>query len=478
MKTAFIHLMKSAGSTVNAHLCSKVLWRAYFRIENSWESRESDWTRDELEEFADTKEDKIYVHSHGAAWQDDILQRYIHNDWFTFCFYRHPGDQWCSFYYWCRDVMGSSFPSVAHDYELDEFLRLAWSPSIEDAELNAAFQNLRDNLDLPNRWRELSYVAIFSPEVFKKFLKKYFRSRSWHLRANNTSPNRGYEFYRSQGLISDETHKLLIHSNRMDDYQELLAKPHDIGNKFTRPEHNVLYQRRFFKRIEPVRYIILFQGRAGSTLLTENLANHPWIHAFEEVLDTFPQTWSNQRRWLKKFYVRLPIKDRSIRVIGFKAKYTSISNHEGFKDFIEKHQIKVIHLHRSNPVKLAISVIRAELLRKKTGRSNLYDEKDSLGKVKIPVEYFEHGLKRIKNYKALEEYVDTINTPKLSLTYEEFLSDLEGSMNRVYDFLPVRRTGLTNIEVKKNTPDNLYDAVENLDELREAFPELESFFCQ
>lgn len=222
------------------------------------------------------------------------------------------------------------------------------------------------------------------------------------------------------------------------------------------------------------RYVILFQGRAGSTYLTEHLRSHSQIHArFEDLADNI-NDWNAQLDTMSQLFFGNQFGEQ-IRAVGFKAKYTDIADIELFRNFVEDNDIKVIHLFRRNLVKLIISIIRADELRRRCGESNLFDRKHELGRIKVKKEDFRRHKRRIRDYRELKEFVDGLNADIFRLHYEQLLYGLDHSLGRLWKFLGVDHQK-TNASVYKNTPDRLEDAVENLDELRASFPEYERFF--
>lgn len=231
----------------------------------------------------------------------------------------------------------------------------------------------------------------------------------------------------------------------------------------------------FRRKRNPIRFVILFQGRSGSTMLKGHLMAHQAVHAFGEIFDAFPRTWPNQHGWLKKFYCDLQWTDRSHKVIGFTTKLSSIADPSKFKEFVEANNVRVIHLDRSNPVKLAVSVIRAKRLRELSGESNIKSDGERLGPIRISVDEFRRGLNRKKLYAELSDYVETLGVPKVHVYYEEFLEDEKQALEKIWDFLEVDNAD-TKTETLKNTPDDLTHAVSNLEELKAAFPELAQYF--
>ena len=224
------------------------------------------------------------------------------------------------------------------------------------------------------------------------------------------------------------------------------------------------------------KYVILFQGRAGSTLLTEHMRSHPNISAQYEAFSTLPKEWSVQLDWMTNlFYAEN--RGNPTQVIGFKTKLSDIADQDLFANFVQDNKIKVIHLFRKNLVKLIVSVIRADRLRKTSGDSNLYDQKNSLGKIHIDPTEFRKQKKRIRLYRELREYIDGMNVNVCRVRYEDLLYNLDRTLNRLWRYVGVKKHQ-TDAEVLKNTPDRLEDAVENLDELRASFPEYERFFAE
>lgn len=224
------------------------------------------------------------------------------------------------------------------------------------------------------------------------------------------------------------------------------------------------------------KYVILFQGRAGSTLLTEHMRSHPNISAQYEAFSTLPKEWPVQLDWMTNlFYAEK--RGNPTQVIGFKTKLSDIADQDLFANFVQDNKIKVIHLFRKNLVKLIVSVIRADRLRKTSGDSNLYDQKNSLGKIHIDPTEFRKQKKRIRLYRELREYIDGMNVDVCRVRYEDLLYNLDRTLNRLWRYVGVKKHQ-TDAEVLKNTPDRLEDAVENLDELRASFPEYERFFAE
>ena len=65
----------------------------------------------------------------------------------------------------------------------------------------------------------------------------------------------------------------------------------------------------------------------------------------------------------------------------------------------------------------------------------------------------------------LRSFVDNLNLPQLVLDYDDLRGHPEQEMNRVLQFLEAPSLPLQS-DVKKNTSDNLSEAIENFDEVQ------------
>ena len=227
------------------------------------------------------------------------------------------------------------------------------------------------------------------------------------------------------------------------------------------------------KRVPPVRYVTLFPGRTGSTYLASHMVSHPQVCARYEILSRHSDSWETQIECIRTLCEQkhFPV----IRAVGFKAKLTKILDRQAFRRYLLANDFRVIHQIRRNRLKYIVSVIRANLLRSEHGRSNVVgDEKKKLGAIEIPVPIFTRALKRFHAVDRLKKFVDKLEVPKLTVAYEDLLQDERGTLQRVWDFIdvpPVETEGFT----KKATPDNIREAVTNIDEIVKAHPDMAEF---
>jgi LPS sulfotransferase NodH len=246
---------------------------------------------------------------------------------------------------------------------------------------------------------------------------------------------------------------------------------------------------------QPVKFVILFQGRTGSTFLVDALRRHPEVDADGEILQNEAQElrgWKThenpyRRAWRtgKLAYRGTPVESQLRRTeqrwrdarpgamaVGFKTKIRDLLDIESFKDLLEREGARVIMMERDNLVKQAVSRVRSMDLWRNTKASsghgdwNLMSEKDRLGESEIPFAEFDRMLQLVTYDKAvLQASVDYLDVPKIRMEYADLLRDRDAWLGRVFDFLGVRHVDLES-GVLKNTSDDLSESVSNFAELR------------
>ncbi|MDG1874389.1 MAG: hypothetical protein P8J27_10795 [Mariniblastus sp.] len=503
MKTAFIHIMKTAGSTVNFAMANNALGHQSYLLLNAGIYRDSDWTDEELREFLTWKNHRTYVHNHATNWSIETIKKYNAQNWLTFSFYRHPGDQWCSFYYWARESkqLNQKKPSadqslpIVWKYSLDEFLYFAWANEGEKVPDLDAFLDLRRNLDLPKCWPELGYVDIWSNDNFSRFINKYFGKHNLQLTPQNQSTNKGYKHYQAAGLISDQTHQRLVSSSRFKDYQSLLEKPHERGcpadffRETPPPNHqpkswkNVpLIKRLNLKKLNPKStasgFVILANDGAAPRFLLQYINDHPDIQWFGKGFDLFKSTWANQSKWLNNIYLRLPNRDRGIQSIGFVTELKSVANIESFRGFLLEHQIKIIYLSTGDPLRAAIADHceingNADSLRNKIIQTESAETTDG---IRLTSDEFRQIMANIEQQKSLRDVISTLEqTSQMELDYETLLSNEAVLLNKLWLFLGIG-TARTSDELMSYRPVYPQAKILNLEERLKEFPEYESCF--
>ncbi len=213
------------------------------------------------------------------------------------------------------------------------------------------------------------------------------------------------------------------------------------------------------------RFVILMVGRSGSSYLTELLSSHPSICAMGEK----PGPWKapKQLAWTRRYLTEdLPLGKTAV---GFKIKRKDIKDQPRFAELLRELQARIILLRRKNVVKLTVSWYNSQRLFNKTGQWNLYDERDRLPPLVVDETGFADRLKQMEQaIAALEGYVMDLALPTYQLYYEDLLYDEHNTLQRIFAFLGVEYVPTTS-SCKKNTSDDLRNAVANFDELRSRY---------
>jgi LPS sulfotransferase NodH len=222
-----------------------------------------------------------------------------------------------------------------------------------------------------------------------------------------------------------------------------------------------------FHREQVRSFVLLFQGRTGSTYLTEALASHPEINMLGEDFSGHRKKSSLQLQAMREFLT--PPRSGTYRAIGFKIKLHAVADPEGFAELLKKKLAYIIHLGRRNRVKHAVSWINASRLYNITGDWNLYSEEHRPVALTIDPVEFRTALGRVEERnRLLRDYVISLELPMLSLYYEDLLIDRRNTIDLVLAFLgvPLR---LVEGKAVKNTSDDLRQVIKNFDELRSLY---------
>ena len=224
------------------------------------------------------------------------------------------------------------------------------------------------------------------------------------------------------------------------------------------------------KRID--KFILLFQGRTGSTYITERVNAHPAVKMEPEVWGGWgfqiPQNEradysQKQMDWLRGFYAQCD--NSKIRSIGFKSKLDDVIDKRSFIQFIRENDIKIIHMTRRNIVKLVISEINAQRLFDATSKWNLDNEAERPGPFELDLDEFDAKIKwREQIEDWLDGYVRIINNPTLCLCYEDMLIDERNFFTKLYHFIGTKPVD-TSSKIIKNTPNDLRKIIVNYDDL-------------
>lgn len=222
-----------------------------------------------------------------------------------------------------------------------------------------------------------------------------------------------------------------------------------------------------FLRTSVTPFVILFEGRTGSSYLVTSLSKHPYVRAgWEELVQLKPLGHQAQAEWARKA-LTAPLIGR-FGAVGFKTKLRDIADPMQFSQLLRARNVKIIHMQRRNRVKVAISEINCNVLHARTGSYNVYKKDDRLPPISIEVPEFMGTLAmREKLDNELKHFVDELHLSTLNVYYEDILLDEPGTLQIIYEFIGVAPR-MTKGSSFKNTDDNLRNALLNFEELKAA----------
>ena len=151
--------------------------------------------------------------------------------------------------------------------------------------------------------------------------------------------------------------------------------------------------------------------------------------------------------------------------VGFKTKLKDVDDHREFTELIREHEFRIILMTRRNTLKLAISTLNARRLFEHRGQWNLQQGDAGLPPMRLERTPLMACIETCEAKEAeLRSFVANLNLPQLVLDYDDLRGHPEQEMNRVLQFLEAPSLPLQS-DVKKNTSDNLSEAIENFDEV-------------
>ena len=222
-----------------------------------------------------------------------------------------------------------------------------------------------------------------------------------------------------------------------------------------------------------IPFVVLFQGRTGSTFFVEALDSHPDVRCGYEELwgDRWDELGSEAQLDVARWWLAPPA-DRLVRATGFKTKLRDVVDPDGFAAVLEETGARVLYLKRRNLVKLAVSSLNSERARERTGDWNLYRREPAVAEpLAVEPAKFLTRLAKHEGYQAdLDAFVGAAARPTLTLHYEDLLVDTHGTLALAFRFLDVEPVATSGRTIKM-TSDDLRDVLPNFDELRAAVSE-------
>lgn len=229
-------------------------------------------------------------------------------------------------------------------------------------------------------------------------------------------------------------------------------------------------------------FVIIFEGRTGSSYVVSCLNSHPDILCYPEILANSTET--KQKKTLNTFARNQSLapnnlislrdayfhckntKQHPVQVSGFKTKLHQLKNLPSFYRFIHKHQFKLIYLKRKNLLKSIISELNAIRLKKKHGIYNAENTNQIQGSIYIdPEKFITHLQQRLLSETAHETFFNACQLSKHIFYYEDMIKSELLFFQELLFYLNVEPISLQG-KFHKNTPDNISDAIANYDEIR------------
>jgi LPS sulfotransferase NodH len=204
------------------------------------------------------------------------------------------------------------------------------------------------------------------------------------------------------------------------------------------------------------RFMILFSGRSGGTLLQRSLNNHPDIRCDGEIVQDNP--WPLQVQIMDWALGRF---EGDIRACGFKTKLFEYHSREHglLHRYLEENGVKLLHLYRRNVVKHALSHYIGNRLYERTKAWEIYDENERITPLPVDLGPFRGALHYIAEWERRNFMFACDVADKLQICYEDMSADKTGTLARVQEWLgvPVRDDLVE--PMKKVTPDDLGAAI-------------------
>jgi len=230
-----------------------------------------------------------------------------------------------------------------------------------------------------------------------------------------------------------------------------------------------------------VKFIILFQGRTGSSFIRDRLYGCSRIKIDGEVFSIDAQRcFKETDAWTKRLKLEytqgvqykylqelVDFKHPDILACGVKTQFKDVVLHPSyFFTFIEENQIRVIHSYRENFIKHAVSRINAERIFARDNCWNLWGNQSPLEPLHVNIPVFDAHLQSVEwDAAVIRVFLQDIRTPVFPLPYENLVGDEDAVFRSIFDFIEVPYE-VTPVTIKKATPDNLRLALENYDEVR------------
>ena len=247
------------------------------------------------------------------------------------------------------------------------------------------------------------------------------------------------------------------------------------------------------------KFIILAKQRSGSTYFYQMLDNHPQICCMDEIFREGATTRGNfthyrnekysrkilyklfGNRYAKKIMPNNPVLNILIinfikemeevvanpelhKAFGFKIMYNQLLYNRPLEKWFKNEKIYLIHLIRKNALKIHLSWL-ARLKRglahseKKVKHVKVYVDPENIINILDKIVQSQKNIKKEISFKFQ-------NNPYLEVYYEDLLNSCIGQLDRVFEFLEIKKCLIPKPNLKKLNPDNISSLIDNYDEIR------------
>lgn len=208
----------------------------------------------------------------------------------------------------------------------------------------------------------------------------------------------------------------------------------------------------------PGGFVIFGSGRSGSTLLVDLLQQLPDLHCEGEILRSrkpFPLVYIRGRAaGFDKLY--------GFKLLQYHLQDIQRVDEGNFLQGLHRAGFRIVHLHRANVARIALSHLYAKHL-------GSYHLRGEVGRARMQVD-LDVLARDMKSYgrrlAAVQEALGDL--PRLQIVYERDLVDPvrhQATVDRIADFLGVRTVPVVT-DLMRSTSKDLADFIENHQEVR------------
>ena len=193
------------------------------------------------------------------------------------------------------------------------------------------------------------------------------------------------------------------------------------------------------------KFVILFIGRCGGTLVSSSLNLHPDILCLGEFLASI-ETWKGQKRFLEYLHSEdcvNHLKDvitkeqfdkyiagaRIVKASGLNTKFESVADKRRFEKYLFDNDVTIVYLRRENMIKQALSVVNAQYIRERYNMFNISDENLRQVGVTVDLDEFCACLMWISERDRRLSHFMRKFPSAFEITYEQIENNQIGFMN-------------------------------------------------